>query len=163
MAMTGPGGRGELNSEINVTPLVDVMLVLLIIFMVTAPMLNTGVDLELPQAEAQAIPDDEGKLKLSVDKKGAVFLGDTPVKWEELEVKLASNAKVKADGELYIEADTNLPYGTVLQVMAIAKKAGVTKLLMISDPIDTSGPPAPPPPPPPAGATKPEPPGAPAR
>jgi biopolymer transport protein TolR len=145
MAMTGPGGRGELNSEINVTPLVDVMLVLLIIFMVTAPMLNTGVDLELPQAEAQAIPDDEGKLKLSVDKKGAVFLGETPIKWEELEEKLATNANVKADGELYIEADKNLPYGTVLQVMAIAKKAGVTKLLMISDPVETSGPPAPPP------------------
>jgi biopolymer transport protein TolR len=156
MAMTGPGGRGKLNSEINVTPMVDVMLVLLIIFMVTAPMLNTGVDLDLPQTEAAAIPDDEGKLKLSVNKRGEVHLGDVPVKWEELEVKLSTNAKVKADGELYIEADTNLPYGTVLQVMATAKKAGVTKLLMISDPLDTSQPPGPPKP-------APEPPAAPVR
>jgi biopolymer transport protein TolR len=143
MAMT-PVGRGKLNSEINVTPLVDVMLVLLIIFMVTAPMLNSGVDLELPQAEAQAVPDDEGKLILSVDKKGQAFLGDVPVPWTELEVKLSTNAKVKADSELYIEADKNLPYGTVLQVMAIAKKAGVRKLLMIADPIDTNVPPTPP-------------------
>src|SRR5688572_28406719 len=158
MAMT-PVGRGKLNSEINVTPLVDVMLVLLIIFMVTAPMLNSGVDLDLPQTEAAAIPDDEGKLILSVDRKGDVFLGDVKVPWEELETKLATNAKVLADRELYIEADKNLPYGTVLQVMATAKKAGVTKLLMISDPLDTSQPP-PPPQPAPAGT---EPAGAPAR
>ncbi len=136
MAMTGPG-RGDLNSEINVTPLVDVMLVLLIIFMVTAPMLQTGVDLDLPQAEAQPVPDEEGKLILAVDRKGAVFLGETPVKWEELEVKLSTNAKVKADHELYVDADKNLPYGQVLQVMAIAKKAGVTKLLMMTDPLET--------------------------
>ena len=151
MAMTGPG-RGDLNSEINVTPLVDVMLVLLIIFMVTAPMLQTGVDLDLPQAEAQPVPDEEGKLILSVDRKGAVFLGDTPVKWEELEVKLSTNAKVKADHELYVDADKNLPYGQVLQVMAIAKKAGVTKLLMMTDPQSSSAPstPEPTPPGPPA-------------
>ena len=144
MALTGPGGRGKLNSEINVTPLVDVMLVLLIIFMVTAPMLNSGIDLDLPQTEAAAVPDDEGKLILSVDRKGDVFLGDVKVKWEELEAKLATNAKVLADRELYIEADKNLPYGTVLQVMATAKKAGVTKLLMISDPLETGQPPPPP-------------------
>ncbi len=153
MAMT-PLGRGKLNSDINVTPLVDVMLVLLIIFMVTAPMLNSGVDLDLPQAEAQPVPDDEGKLILSVDRKGAVFLGDVPVKWEDLEVKLSTNAKVKADRELYIEADKNIPYGTVLQVMAVAKKAGVAKLLMIANPLETvQAPPQP----------APEPGGAPAR
>jgi biopolymer transport protein TolR len=146
MAMTGPG-RGDLNSEINVTPLVDVMLVLLIIFMVTAPMLQTGVDLDLPQAEAQPVPDEEGKLILSVDRHGAVFLGDTPVKWEELEVKLASNAKVKADHELYVDADKNLPYGQVLQVMAVAKKAGVTKLLMMTDPQTAAATPTAPTPP----------------
>ena len=132
-------GKDELNAEINVTPLVDVMLVLLIIFMVTAPMLQTGVDLELPQAEASVIPDDEGKLILSIDKKGLLFLGrtDKPTPWEELEVKLSTNAKVKADRELYIEADTNLPYGTVLKAMAIARKAGVTKLMMMTDPLES--------------------------
>jgi biopolymer transport protein TolR len=135
MAMSG-GSKGDFNSEINVTPLVDVMLVLLIIFMVTAPMLQTGVDLELPQAEAAAVPDEEGKLILSIDKKGELFLGQTPVKWEDLEVKLSTNAKVKTDRELYLEADKNLSYGMVLQAMAVAKKAGVTKLLMMTDPID---------------------------
>jgi biopolymer transport protein TolR len=139
MAMSS-GGRGDLNADINVTPLVDVMLVLLIIFMVTAPMLNTGVDLDLPQAQAAAIPDEEGKLILSLDKKGALFLAQTPIKWNELEVKLSSNAKVQADKELYIEADKNLPYGVVIQVMATARKAGVAKILLMTDPLDTETP-----------------------
>jgi biopolymer transport protein TolR len=139
MAMSS-GGRGDLNADINVTPLVDVMLVLLIIFMVTAPMLNTGVDLDLPQAQAAAIPDEEGKLILSLDKKGALFLAQTPIKWDELEVKLSSNAKVQADKELYIEADKNLPYGVVIQVMATARKAGVAKILLMTDPLDTETP-----------------------
>ncbi len=144
MAMSGPG-KGDLNSDINVTPLVDVMLVLLIIFMVTAPMLQTGVDLDLPQAEAQPVPDEEGKLILSLDRTGKVFLGDTPVAWADLEAKLTTNAKVKADHELYIDADKNLPYGQVLQAMAVAKKAGVTKLLMMTDPSTAAGTETPPP------------------
>src|SRR5262245_35852623 len=131
------GKRGGLNSEINVTPLVDVMLVLLIIFMVTAPMMQTGVDLELPQAEAAIIPDEEGKLILSIDKTGKAYLGTVEVQWDELEVKLSTNAKVIADKELYIEADTALPYGKVLEAMAVAKKAGVTKLMMLTDPTET--------------------------
>src|SRR5262245_61928454 len=138
MAMSG--GKGDLNAEINVTPLVDVMLVLLIIFMVTAPLLQTGVDLELPQAQAATIPDEEGKLVLNIDRKGGVTLGETPIKWEELEVKLSTNAKVKADRELYISADKNLPYGLVLQTMAVAKKAGVAKLLFLADPMDEDKP-----------------------
>jgi biopolymer transport protein TolR len=140
--MSMGGGRRTLNSEINVTPMLDVLLVLLIVFMVTAPMLQTGVDLELPQAEAAVIGDEEGKLILSIDKAGRLFLGQTEVKWEELEVKLATNAKVKADSEVYIEADKNLPYGTVLQAMAVARKAGVRKLMMMTDPLDTSAAPS---------------------
>ena len=134
----GGGGRRSLNSEINVTPMLDVLLVLLIVFMVTAPMLQTGVDLELPQAEANVIQDEAGKLILSIDKAGDLYLGQTKVPWEELEVKLSTNAKVKADGELYIEADKNLPYGMVLRSMAIARKAGVIKLMMLTDPLDES-------------------------
>jgi biopolymer transport protein TolR len=151
----GGGGRRSLSSDINVTPMLDVLLVLLIVFMVTAPMLQTGVDLELPQAEANVIADEEGKLILSIDKAGKLFLGQTEVKWEELEVKLSSNAKVKADGELYIEADKNLPYGTVLQAMAVARKAGVQKLMMMTDPLDTSGAGPAPAPAPAGGAAKP--------
>jgi biopolymer transport protein TolR len=140
MGMAVGSGEGGYVADINVTPMVDVMLVLLIIFMVTAPMLNTGVDLDLPQAQAAAIPDEEGKLILSLDKKGALFLAQTPIKWDELEVKLSSNAKVQADKELYIEADKNLPYGVVIQVMATARKAGVAKILLMTDPLDTETP-----------------------
>ncbi len=132
----GGGGRRSLNSDINVTPMLDVLLVLLIVFMVTAPMMNTGVDLELPQAEAALIEDEEGKLILSIDKAGDLYLGQTKVPWEELELKLSTNEKVKADGELFIEADTNLPYGMVLRAMATARKAGVSKLMMLTDPLE---------------------------
>ena len=91
-------GDGELNSEINVTPFVDVMLVLLIIFMITAPMMNeTGVDLDLPQAPAQNIDDPEGKLVLSIDKNHKIFLGGTAVKWQDLETKLKNNERVKRE------------------------------------------------------------------
>ena len=139
MAMSGGGGgRGGLNSEINVTPLVDVMLVLLIVFMVTAPMLTTGVDLELPQAEATVLPeDDDAKLILSIDAEAKVYLGGTELEWPDLEDKLATNEKLKLDRELYIEADTTVPYGRVVQAMALARKAGVTKLMMLTDPLET--------------------------
>lgn len=132
-------GQGGLNAEINVTPLVDVMLVLLIIFMVTAPMLQTGVELELPQAAAQPLPAEGDDLRLSLDKHGQVFLGGKPLKWSELEEKLSTNAKIKAKGELYIEADKNLAYGLILRAMAIARQAGVHKLMMVADPLDASG------------------------
>src|SRR5688572_10747939 len=90
MAMNTGGGRRALNSEINVTPMLDVLLVLLIVFMVTAPMMQTGVDLELPQAEASVIEAEEGKLILSIDKAGDLYLGQTKVPWEELELKLSA-------------------------------------------------------------------------
>ena len=99
-------------AEINVTPLVDVMLVLLIIFMITAPMMNTGVDVELPQVTAQTIPDDEGKLVLSITKDRRYFLGRTEVPWAELHDKLKTNAKVQADKELYLHADKRCPTAT---------------------------------------------------
>ncbi len=142
MAMSS-GKSGDLNSDINVTPLVDVMLVLLIIFMVTAPMMHTGVDLDLPQGDVTGLPDKDAPLILSIDKKGAVFLGDTPVTWEELPVKLETSAKIKAEHELYVEADENLPYGTVIRAMAIARKAGVAKLQMVTNPLEEEKPGAP--------------------
>ena len=134
MAMKSGGGGDDLNSEINVTPLVDVMLVLLIIFMITAPMMNTGVDLDLPQVTAQNVEDPQGKLVLSIAKNDRVFLGGTQVTWKELEAKLKSNERVKKESALYIEADTNLPYGVVVTAMAIAKNAGVAKVMMLTDP-----------------------------
>jgi biopolymer transport protein TolR len=138
MAMRASGGGGdELNSEINVTPFVDVMLVLLIIFMITAPMMNnTGVDLQLPQVAAKNIDDPEGKLVLSIKKTSEIFLGGTPVTWQDLETKLKANERVKKEAALYIEADTNLPYGVVITAMAVAKNAGVEKVMMLTDPTD---------------------------
>jgi biopolymer transport protein TolR len=131
------GGGDELNSEINVTPMVDVMLVLLIIFMITAPMMNTGVSLELPQVTAQNLEDPEGKLVLSIAKDDKIFLGGTQVSWKGLEDKLKTNERVKRESALYIEADNALLYGRVVTAMAIAKDAGVTRVMMLTAPTDS--------------------------
>jgi len=136
MAMSGGGGGSGMLTEINVTPLVDVMLVLLIIFMVSAPMLQTGVDVNLPQANAQTIPDDEGKLILTVTKDKRVFLGKLEIAWKDVEVTLKNNAKLNADREVYLHADRDLKYGDVVQVMAAVKQAGVDKLGMVTDPLE---------------------------
>jgi biopolymer transport protein TolR len=130
------GGDGELNSEINVTPMVDVMLVLLVIFMITAPMMNTGVDLDLPQVTAQNIEDPEGKLVLSIDKAQHIHLGGTQITWQDLATKLKANERVQKESQLYIEADTALPYGIVITAMAVAKNAGVTKVMMLTEATD---------------------------
>ena len=140
--MSGPRDSGGLVSEINVTPLVDVMLVLLIIFMVAAPMMTTGVPVALPKAEAQAVPDDEGKLILTVPetfpKDQIVYLGKSPIPFAELAVKLGANERVKTERELYLHADRNLKYDDVVKVMAVASKAGVEKLGMITDPLSNA-------------------------
>ena len=130
----GGSGGDELNSEINVTPMVDVMLVLLIIFMVTAPMMNTGVDLDLPQVNAQKLEDPEGKLVLSIAKDRKLFLGGSEVKWSELKVKLETNERVKKEKMIHVEADSSLPYAVVVTAMAVAKDAGVAKVLLLTDP-----------------------------
>jgi biopolymer transport protein TolR len=133
------GGGDELNSEINVTPMVDVMLVLLIIFMITAPLINnTAVDLDLPQVKSQPIDDKEGKLALKIDPTGKLKLGQgsegTAILWADLGAKLKANAKIQREKALYIAADQHLPYGVVITAMAIAKNAGVDKVLMLTDP-----------------------------
>jgi len=134
------GGKDELNAEINVTPLVDVMLVLLIIFMITAPMMNTGVDIDLPQVTAKEVKDPEGKLILSIGIDKRIIISNTNIPWSELPEKLKAlirnRADAKQDSELYIEADTKLPYGVVVTAMAIAKNAGVTKVMMLTDPAE---------------------------
>src|SRR5688572_33476231 len=114
MGMSGPGGDNELNAEINVTPLVDVMLVLLIIFMITAPMMNTGVDIDLPAVTAQNIEDPEGKLVMSIAANRQLKLGGTDVKWADQEAKLKSNERVQRESQIYIEADKDLPYAVVI-------------------------------------------------
>ena len=130
------GPQGGAITEINVTPLVDVMLVLLIIFMVTAPMLQTGVDVDLPEAKAQTIPDDEGKLILTMTADSRCFLGKLQIQCENLEATLKNNAKLNADKELYLHADKALLYGDVVKVMAAVKQAGVAKMGMVTDPLE---------------------------
>ncbi|HEY5952536.1 MAG TPA: biopolymer transporter ExbD [Kofleriaceae bacterium] len=135
MAMSSGGGDDDLKSEINVTPLVDVMLVLLIIFMITAPLLNnTGVTLELPQVAAENIEDPEGKLVMSISPDNKLFLGGTPISWTELEAKLKLNERVQKEGALYIEADQHLQYGVVITAMALARSAGVQHVMFLTDP-----------------------------
>jgi biopolymer transport protein TolR len=136
MAMSSNNIGGGALAEINVTPLVDVMLVLLIVFMVTAPMLQTGVDVDLPDAKAQTLPDDSGKLVLTVTKEKKVFLGKMPIEWDKLEETLKANEKLKVDKEIYLHADQNLLYRDVVGIMAIMKLAGADTLGMVTDPLE---------------------------
>lgn len=138
MAMpTGAGGGGEMKSDINVTPLVDVMLVLLIIFMITAPMMATGIELDLPEGTiTQEEEDDPDQLILSIDAERRVYLGEHEVPWDELEATLAANQRIQAERTLYVEADTSLPYGVVVAAMDTAQAAGVRHLMMRTDPVD---------------------------
>ena len=135
MAFSGGGGGKAPIGEINVTPLVDVMLVLLIIFMVSAPMMNTGVDVDLPAAQAPQVQIDEEKLLLTVTKDGKVYLGRDEVATDKLEATLLSNERMQREKELYVQADESVPYGVVVKVIAIVKKAGISKLGLVTDPL----------------------------
>ena len=137
MGMGSNNQRGAM-SEINVTPLVDVMLVLLIIFMVTAPLISQGVEVDLPQTKASAMAGDDKKLVLTLTKEKKIFIGtnaDNPIPYDQLETKLKTNAKLQEDKELYLHADRGLEYGFVVDIMAIVKKAGIQKMGMVTDPL----------------------------
>ncbi len=121
-------------SEINVTPFVDVMLVLLVIFMVTAPLLTAGVEVDLPKAEAKAISqNDNAPLEVSIDRRGNFFVGETKVEMSRMKAQLAAIAVEAPDRRVYIRADQGLDYGRVMEVMAAVSGAGFTKIALISD------------------------------
>ncbi len=122
-------------SEINVTPMVDVMLVLLIIFMVTAPLIQQGVKVNLPKTKATPVEATETKITLSIDKAKRVFIGEAEVPLQDVEEKLKTNAKAQADKEIYLHADRDLAYGVVMEVMAAAQRAGITNMGMITEPL----------------------------
>jgi biopolymer transport protein TolR len=135
MAFSSGGGGKAPVGEINVTPLVDVMLVLLIIFMVSAPMMNTGVEVDLPAAQAPQVEINEEKLLLTVGKDSKVYLGRDEVPYEKLEATLLANDRMQKEKELYVQADETVPYGFVVKVIAIVKKAGISKLGLVTDPL----------------------------
>lgn len=121
-------------SEINVTPLVDVVLVLLIIFMVAAPMLQMGIDVNLPKVKSRSIDVTEEKLVLTINGARELFLNKTRIPLSELRIKLEYIFKSRIDRDLFLRADKNVPYGYVVEVMSEVRKAGVDKLGMITEP-----------------------------
>ena len=134
MAFSSRTSTGPM-SEINVTPMVDVMLVLLVIFMVAAPLLEQGVKVDLPEANAEPMKQStQEKLVLTLAKDGRAYLGKTEIPIERLTELLSTNEKLRVEKELYLHADQSLPYGLVVKVMAAAKAGGAESLAMVTDP-----------------------------
>jgi biopolymer transport protein TolR len=127
-------GKGRLMSDINVTPFVDVMLVLLIIFMVTAPMMTNGVKVDTPQTTHQRMDIDEKALVISIDASKRVFINKYQLNVSEVREKLPTILDVKRTSDVYLKADKSLPYGLVMDVMAQIKDAGIEKIGMVTEP-----------------------------
>jgi biopolymer transport protein ExbD/biopolymer transport protein TolR len=127
------GGRGDLplNAEINVTSLVDVMMVLLIVFMITAPMMQGGVDVELPQAQARPLEPKEG-LVVTVDRGGRIFVDETQVSYTDFRVTFPSLVTARKPTGVYLRADNGVPYGDVVRVLAIIRGAGVQNVGLVA-------------------------------
>ena len=121
-------------SEINVTPMVDVMLVLLVIFMVTAPMMQQGIDIDLPQTTTQPLRIKDDPLILTVRKDGSLLLGRTEVESGELLAKLEALYEARGNKDLYLRADRDAAYGTVVKAMAVAREAGTQQLGVVTEP-----------------------------
>jgi biopolymer transport protein TolR len=126
----------RLMSDINVTPFVDVMLVLLVIFMVTAPMMMQGVDVALPEATAKPLVSQKDNLVITIDKEQHIHINDFAVESDFLKEKLSKILENQSDREVYFRADQSVPYGVVAKVMADIKAAGVEKLGMVTVPME---------------------------
>ncbi|MDI6728051.1 MAG: protein TolR [Thermodesulfovibrionales bacterium] len=126
-----PARHRTVLSEINVTPLVDVMLVLLIIFMVTAPLLQQGVDVNLPKAKGKDLPPEE-RITIVIKRGGSIFMNDNPVSMNDMAKKLSAISKLNPN--VFLKADKDVPYGLVVEVMGEIKEAGIEKLGMITEP-----------------------------
>ena len=131
--MTG-GNKDGFMADINVTPLVDVMLVLLIIFMVTAPMMMQGMDVALPQVTAKPLETKEEHLMITIRKDDQIFINDFPVTLDTVQDKLSKIIQGRTDPEVYLKADREVAYGLVAQVMSQIRNAGVDKLGMVTEP-----------------------------
>lgn len=131
----GDNGPGSALSEINVTPLVDVMLVLLIIFMIAAPMLTTGVNVDLPKADAPRMDIDEDQPLITVQRDQRIFLFDEEVTLDALQQRLVTDERIREVDEVFVQADETVPYGVVAQVLALVRQAGIGKMGLVTDPI----------------------------
>lgn len=126
------GGKGGPIAEINVTPMVDVMLVLLIIFMVAAPLMTVGVPVDLPQTKAKEMNAETQPITISVNKEGAIYLQETPIQLEELIPKLQAISKTGYEERIFVRGDMNAGYGTVMQVMASISAAGYKNIGLVT-------------------------------
>lgn len=134
--MTSGGNNGQYMSDINVTPFVDVMLVLLIIFMVTAPMMIQGLDVSLPEATAKPLESEKEHLVITINRDNQVFINDFQVTIDFLQEKLGKILQGRSDREVYLKADKDISYGMVVRIMSEIKSAGVENLGMITEPAD---------------------------
>jgi biopolymer transport protein TolR len=134
MGMSSGGNDRGVMGEINVTPFVDVMLVLLVIFMVTAPMMVQGQNVELPRAEGMALKMDENQMILSVTHEGLYFINETPIAEEQLESKLVAIAANNPNQQVFVKADGKVPYERVAQLIGAAKKAGIPRVGLVTQP-----------------------------
>lgn len=132
-------GRGTTMAQINVVPLVDIMLVLLVIFMVTAPIIQQGVQVTLPQAKAGALPGKEEQLVVAIARNGRIYLNDNRVGLSELGRKLRAIRKLQPHREVYLRADEDVRYGIVVKTIAEIKEAGIEKLGMVTRPLAREG------------------------
>lgn len=126
------GQRGSLVSQINVTPLVDVMLVLLVIFMVTAPIIQQGVEVNVPKVKAAALPGEEQQFVVSITRDQQIYLNDTRLSPDELTTKLAAISAERPDRQIFVRADEEVPYGEVIRTMAAIKAAGIQNVGMVT-------------------------------
>jgi biopolymer transport protein TolR len=142
MGLSMKSGRKTAMSEINVTPLVDVMLVLLIIFMVTAPMLQEGVSVDLPEAKASPLTKkpESKEIVISVSGTGNVFVNEVPVHENQLPEKIGDLTKDQPTRDVFLRADKTVPYGTVVRIMGALRNAGIANLGMITTPQEESAP-----------------------
>ena len=134
MAFNFKRSEREPMSEINVTPFVDVMLVLLIIFMVTAPLLTVGVQVDLPETSADTLPEESEPLTLTINSKGEVFIQETKIEFDKLIKKILAVSNNRTDTRIYVRGDKTINYGRVLEVMGKLSGSGFTKVALISEP-----------------------------
>ncbi|MGB5157056.1 ExbD/TolR family protein [Desulfobacterium sp. N47] len=135
--MMAGGDKDRLMSDINVTPFVDVMLVLLIIFMATAPMMVQGVNVSLPEATTKPLASEKEHLIITLDKGGNIFINNYKVAPEQLQIKIKKILEGRLDQEVYLRADKDISYGAVVGLMAEIKEAGVEKLGMVTEPVES--------------------------